>query len=68
MQAAQVRLRIAGSSGVLPASAEGHHRVRRAEDPRLSELQRGGKRHSVLPDDRTERGKLRYTFVLISTF
>ncbi|XP_048190107.1 uncharacterized protein LOC125342015 [Perognathus longimembris pacificus] len=38
--------------GVLPPPAEGHHRVRRAQDRRVPEPPRGGQRHPLLPPHR----------------
>lgn len=45
--------------GVLPPPAEGHRGVRRAEDGVFPEPEGGGKRHAVLPAQRTEPGTLR---------
>lgn len=43
--------------GILPSSAQGHHRVCRAEDRCLPELKGGGERHPLLPAHWTGAGK-----------
>lgn len=43
--------------GILPPSAQRHHRVRRTEDRCLPELKGGGERHPLLPAHWTGAGK-----------